>query len=136
MESLGTLFYDMGFMRYPLAFTVLVIFALTSYSTVQLYKPGAWADLRTKTFLDGILFWGVFATITGVLGSLIGIVIAAQAIERAGAVSGPLIAGGFKVAMLTSIFGVLILGAASLTWYGLQLRWRLLEAKAANENGD
>jgi hypothetical protein len=35
--------------------------------------------------------------------------------------------------MLTSAFGTLILAASALLWFGLQLRWRLLEAREVGE---
>ena len=38
------------------------------------------------------------------------------------------LAGGIKVSMLGSLFGVLILAFAALLWFVLQLRWRLLVA--------
>ena len=75
---------QVGFIRWPLAFSTLAIFALTAWSAVKLFGPGAWADLRTKAFVDATLFWGGFAAISGMLGTLIGIVIASQAIEAAG----------------------------------------------------
>ena len=130
---MGEIWWSMGFMRYPLAFTCVVIFALTSYSGVRLFRPSAWADLRSKVFVDAILFWGGFATIIGMLGTLIGVVITAQSIEVAGGVSTTLAWGGIKVALLTSAFGVLILAGSSLVWFALQLRWRLLDASAARE---
>ena len=127
------LWVSMGFMGYPLAFTCFVIFALTSYSSVRLFRPSAWADLKSKVFIDAILFGGGFAAIIGVLGTLIGVVVAAQSIEVAGGVSTTLAWGGIKLALLTSAFGVLILAGSSLVWFALQLRWRLLEASAAPE---
>ena len=99
-----------------------MIFALTSYSTVQLFRPSAWAGLKTKAFVDAILFWGGFATITGCLGTLVGIVIAAQSIEAAGTVSTTLVWGGVKVALLSSVFGILVLAASSLVWFALQIK--------------
>ena len=78
-----------------------MIFALTSYSTVQLFRPSAWAGLKTKAFVDAILFWGGFATITGCLGTLV---------------------GGVKVALLSSVFGILVLAASSLVWFALQIK--------------
>ena len=84
-------------------------------------------------FIDAILFGGGFAAIIGVLGTLIGVVVAAQSIEVAGGVSTTLAWGGIKLALLTSVFGVLILAGSSLVWFALQLRWRLLEASAAPE---
>jgi hypothetical protein len=124
---------SMGFMRWPLAFSLLCVVLLSTYSFGRLYRPSATADMLTKTWLDAILFWGGFAMIAGVLGTLVGVVIAAQAIEAAGAVSPSLVWGGIKVAMLTSAFGTLILAASALLWFGLQLRWRLLEAREVGE---
>ena len=120
---------SMGFMRWPLAFSLLCVLLLSLYSGGRLFRPGASADLLTKTWLDAILFWGGFAMISGFLGTIVGVVIAAQSIEAAGSVQTTLVWGGIKVALLTSAFGTLILAASSLLWFGLQLRWRILEAK-------
>ncbi len=122
---------SMGFMRWPLAFSLLAVALLAFYSAGRLFGRSARADLRTKVFVDAILFWGGFAVVSGVLGTVIGIVIAAQAIEAAGAVSTTLVWGGIKVALLTSLFGLLVLFLASMLWFLLQLRWRLLEAREA-----
>lgn len=43
-------------------------------------------------------------------------------------VSTTLIAGVIKVALLSSAFGVMILGFAALLWFALQFRWRVLQA--------
>jgi hypothetical protein len=120
---------SMGFMRWPLTFSLMAVVALSLWSAGRLFRPGASPSLTTKAWVDAILFWGGFAVIAGVLGTLVGIIIAAQAIEAAGDVSITLIWGGIKVAMLTSAFGVLILAFAALIWLVLQLRWRLLVAK-------
>jgi len=130
---MAELFHQMGFMAYPLAFSCVAILALTSYSTVRLFRPSAWADLRSKVFVDAILCWGGFAAILGMLGTLVGVVVSAQSIELAGGVSTVLAWGGIKVAVLTSVFGVLILAGSSMAWFGLQFRWRLLEASAVQE---
>ena len=47
----------------------------------------------------------------------------------AGEVRATLVAGGIKVALLSSALGTLILAVASLLWFGLQLRWRFLIAE-------
>ena len=124
---------SMGFMRWPLSFSLLAVVLLSLYSVGRLYRPSAEPDLLTKAWLDAVLFWGGFAMIAGVLGTLVGVVIAAQSIEAAGTISTPLIWGGIKVAMLTSVFGALILAFSALSWFGLQLRWRFLEARDARE---
>lgn len=128
---MSTIWEAMGFIRWPLAFSLLTVLLLSAWSAAKLFRPNAVADLRTKAWLDAILFWGAFAVIAGALGTLVGVIIASQAIEAAGAVSTTLIWGGIKIAMLSSAFGILILAFASLIWFALQMRWRLLVADAA-----
>ncbi|GMV06770.1 MAG: hypothetical protein AMXMBFR53_30450 [Gemmatimonadota bacterium] len=120
---------DIGFIRYPLALSFLVVTALAVWMAARLYQPGARADLRTRTWVDAILFWGGFAMVAGVLGTLVGIVIAAQSIEAAGAIHPGLIWGGIRVALESTVVGTLILVWAALLWFTLQLRWRLIEAR-------
>ena len=130
---MAELWWQMGFIGYPLVFCCFVIFVLTSYSSVQLLRPSAWARPRTKVFVDAILFWGGFTTIVGFLGTVVGLLVAAQSIEAAGAVSTTLLWGGIRVTLLSSVFGILVFAASSLTWFALQLRWRLLGAAAAED---
>ena len=120
---------DVGFVRWPLAFSFMAVVGLAVWSAFKLFGPRATPDLRSKAWLDAILFWGGFAAISGVLGTLVGFTIATQSVEAAGEVNVTLMWGGIKVSMLTSLLGVLILAFASLLWFVLQLRWQLLVAK-------
>lgn len=124
-----SIWLDMGVIRFPLGLSFLIVVVLGAYSAVRLFRTGATADPMTRTWLDAILFWGGFALVTGVLGTLVGIVVAAQSIEAAGAVSSTLVWGGVKVALYSSVFGILVLAGAALLWFGLQLRWRYLLAE-------
>lgn len=124
---------SIGFIRWPLAFSCLCVVLLALYSGTRLFKPGAAPDVLTKAWLDAVLFWGGFAMIAGCLGTLVGVVIAAQSIEAAGSVSTSLVWGGIKVALLSSAFGTLILAGSALLWFGLQLRWRVLEAREVGD---
>lgn len=114
----------MGFMRWPLLFSLLMVLGLTGWSALRVFSTTTGADLRTKAWIDAILFWGGFAVICGVLGTTVGIIIAAQSIEAAGSVSTPLVWGGIKVALLTTVFGILIMAVSALSWFALQLKWR------------
>lgn len=128
---MNSVWLSMGFIRFPLGLSLLIVVVLGIYSTIRLFRAGATADPMTRTWLDAILFWGGFALVTGVLGTLVGIVVAAQSIEAAGAVSGTLVWGGVKVALYSSVFGILVLTGAALLWFGLQLRWRYLLAEGS-----
>ncbi len=127
-DQLAAIWNDMGFIRLPLIFSFLVVVGLALWSAIKLFRPQATPDLQTKAWLDAILFWGGFATISGLLGTLVGFTIATQSVEAAGEVNVTLMWGGIKVSMLGSLFGVLILAFAALLWFVLQLRWRLLVA--------
>ena len=126
---MSTLWADMGVMRWPLAFSLLAVVAFTATAGMRLFKGDASADLRTKAWLDAILFWGGFAMVAGLLGTLVGVAIAADFLEASGGGSPSLVWGGIKVALTTSIFGFFILAVGSLAWFVLQMRWRLLLAR-------
>ena len=127
-----SLWEAVGVIRYPLTFSLLAVVLLSLWSGGRLLRPGAWGDLRTKGWVDAVLFWGGFAAITGVLGTLLGFILAAQAVEAAaGEVSAVLVWGGVKVALLSSALGLIILCLASLSWFCLNLRWRMLAADDA-----
>jgi hypothetical protein len=130
---MSELWYSLGYIRWPLAFSGLLMLLVTAYSAARLFRPGAIPDVLTRTWVDAVLFWGSFAMIAGVLGTLVGIVVAAQSIEAAGAVSSSLVWGGIKVALLSSVVGTVMLAASALLWFGLQLRWRFLAADELDE---
>jgi len=124
MSTLSIIIQQMGFIRYPLLFSLAAVVGLAFLAGTRLLEPRVGPDLKTKAWIDAVLFWGGFAAISGVLGTLIGVIVAAQSIEMAGAVVPSLVWGGIKVAVLSSAFGVLILALAALLWFALQLRWR------------
>ena len=62
-NTLNGIWVAMGFMRWPLAFSLLAVVLLSMYSVGRLYRPSATADLLTKAWLDAVLFWGGFAMI-------------------------------------------------------------------------
>ena len=63
-----------------------------------------------------ILVWGGLNAVLGVLGSAVGISLAAGAIENAAAISPPLLMGGLKVALSTTVFGMLLFALALVSW--------------------
>jgi hypothetical protein len=130
-EAMGSNWEAIGFLRWPMTFCFLVVVLLGLWSALKLFRPGASSELGTKAWLDGILVWGFLAFLSGILGGVIGVILAFQSIEAAGAVRGTAIAPGAKMTLLSLGFGTVILGFAVLLWYVLQLRWRLLQAASA-----
>lgn len=130
---MGEIWHQMGYIHWPLLFSFLAMVGLSLWSALRLYRPGATADLRTKAWIDAVLFWGGFALIAGVLGTLVGFMLAAQSIAQAGSVETSLVWYGMKIALSSSAAGALILALAALVWFALQLRWRLLLATEERE---
>lgn len=63
---------------------------------------------------------GLFALIIGLLGQLIGLFSAFQAIElKMVEVSPTLLASGFKISMITTLYGIIIYALSYVIWFGL-----------------
>lgn len=124
-DTIFRILHDVGFIRWPLLFSLLAVVALAAWATLHL-ATGPRGRPETKAWIDSVLFWGGFAFLSGVLGTLVGIIQAAQAIELAGGeVPAALAWGGVKIALASTVIGGLILAFAGLAWFVLQLGWRL-----------
>lgn len=82
--------------------------------------------------LSWISLFIAIAPMLGFLGTVIGMIQAFDAIEQAGTVSATIVAGGIKVALITTVFGLIvaiILGYSTITCFqkstGYQTRWRI-----------
>lgn len=71
--------------------------------------------------------------IIGILGQLIGLMEAFSAIERAGDVSPAILAGGLKVSMITTLYGIFIYMLSIIIWFLLDLWFHKQET--INTNG-
>jgi biopolymer transport protein ExbB/TolQ len=65
--------------------------------------------------------------ITGILGQLIGLYMAFVAIEQAADISPAIVAGGLKVSMITTLYGVFIYLFSILLWFLLSLWYDRLQ---------
>lgn len=110
-------FESLGFIQYPIWIVLILMLVQIVRAAVDLARPGAPAvGLR----IHSILILGALAACLGVLGSLVGVWMAAEAISRAGEVSPSLVWSGIQVTLGSSIVGFLILGFASIAWLALQ----------------
>jgi biopolymer transport protein ExbB/TolQ len=66
--------------------------------------------------------FGLLALVTGILGQLIGLYDAFNAIEMMGQVSPALLAGGLKISMITTLYGMVIYLISILLWIGLKVK--------------
>lgn len=117
-----------GVAMYPLLVIGVAVVALIVKGARRL-AAGA-ADAAVEIGIDAILFWGAFGVVVGVIGTLVGIVEAARAIEAAGGASAPLVWGGVRVSLITTISALLVFGIAALGWFVLRTVYRRRVAAA------
>lgn len=102
-----------------LTILLLIILALAIYRTVQILGNQVEYETTFRHYLTHIKSLGLFTLVVGILSQLIGLYQAFSAIEQAGAVSPALLAGGLKVSMITTIYGMIIFVLSYLIWLGL-----------------
>jgi len=110
-------FPDMGYIRYPMYVAALFMLLQVVRAAMQLAKPPA---ARSSMTTHIILVWGFLNALLGVLGTVLGTALAGAYIERAAEVEPALVAGGMKVALYSTIFGLLLLTFAVVAWLVLQ----------------
>lgn len=112
-----------GPMMYPLVLIAVLVLALGVWTMVRVQRATG-PDPVLETGIDATLFWGAWAALAGLLGTLVGVYQAAGAIQGAREVSAPLVWGGIQVALITTLFGLVIFAAAALFWFGLRTWYR------------
>jgi hypothetical protein len=122
VPALGPLigFSDMGFMRYPITFCALMVAILAGRAVWRMRGPQPEAGALVRATIDGVLFWGAYAVVLGILGTVVGIAVAAQAVEALGEVHASLVWGGIRLSLMTTMYGFLVLLGAALLWFGLR----------------
>lgn len=109
---------DLYYQGGPLFMGILTLnlLVLIAYCTFYAIKK---QSLQTDKPLAYIKQIGLFALVIGVFGQLIGLFQAFEAIQAAGMVSPAMLAGGLKVSMITTLYGVLIYIISFVIWFAL-----------------
>jgi len=98
-----------------------VLLAVIVYFTTSIASGNAAGKLNFRHQLTYLKSIGLFIMITGILGQLIGLMSAFKAIERVGDISPPILVGGLKISMITTLYGILIYLFSILVWFLLDL---------------
>lgn len=110
------------FMWILLLITIAVV-ALSIRDALALSTGRGLAHIEARNGSGAILFWGCIAAVVGFMASLIGLYLSLSAIRQAGLANPNLLAEGVMVALITTIFGLLILAFSAVAWF--TLRWWL-----------
>lgn len=111
-------FTNMGVMRFPMYLGAVFMFVQIARAVALRVRGAAARGMTVHT----ILVWGGLNGLLGILGTVLGLSVTGMSIEHAGGNASPaLIAGGIRIALSTSIFGLLLLTVAVVAWLALQL---------------
>ena len=102
--------FHMGGMLFMSILTLLFIAVLIS---AFLYWSSSTADQKAWNRIKSI---GLLALVVGVLGQMIGLYSAFEAIQQMGTVSPAMLAGGLKVSSITTIYGMVIYIISLVIW--------------------
>jgi biopolymer transport protein ExbB/TolQ len=112
-------FSDGGFMMYPITFCAVMVLVLAGRAALRMNAEHG-SDSQLRATIDGNLFWGSYALVLGILGTVVGIAIAAQAVEAVGQVHTQLVWGGIRVSLITTMYGLLVFLGSALVWLALR----------------
>jgi len=107
----GTLFMSI------LSILLLFNLSLAAYFAMLLYSGKVSDPGKFRYRLSYIRSLGLLIMVVGILGQLIGLFDAFKAIEQMGGVSPAMLAGGLKVSMITTLYGVISFVISFLIWF-------------------
>ena len=122
MISFQEFFVSMGYIRYPLVIVTVFLLVEIVHASLAVSRADGHSAAAVSARIHPVLVWGVLAAVIGILGTVVGITMAAAYLEQAEASSPSLIWGGMKVALGSTIVGMLLLGIASVAWLTLQFQ--------------
>jgi biopolymer transport protein ExbB/TolQ len=124
---MARLFMEGGFVMLPILLIVLVLFGLTLRTLWELVVRQGSNTALVQNGLDGLLFWGGFAVVLGLLGSVIGYNKSMSAVVARGLANPRFIWLGTAEGLVSTITGLLVLALAGLVWFAL--RWGFLRSR-------
>ena len=121
------IFMQGGVTMFLLVLITLVLVGIVLRTLWHLFVRGGSDGAVIQNCLDGLLFWGAFAVVTGVLGSAVGYHKAMTVLVARGIANPIAIWIGSAEGLVSSIAGMLVLGGATACWY--VLRWQYLRTR-------
>jgi hypothetical protein len=123
------IFMQGGVLMWLLVLITLVLFGIVLRALWHLFVRGGTDSLVIQNCLDGLLFWGGFAVVIGVLGSALGYHKGMAALVARGMANPRFVWIGLAEGLVSSIAGMLVLGGAGACWY--LLRWQYQRGRQA-----
>ena len=110
-----------GSWGYILALLAIIVLFLTVRAVGRLMRRSSPSPRVLREDLNGLLFWGGVAAIIGFLGQCQGAYLALEIIFQAAEISPNVVAEGFVISFVPTLFGLGILGFSVAAWGCLKL---------------
>jgi hypothetical protein len=124
------IFMQGGVMMFLLGLITLVLLGNVLRASWYLFVRARNNDgVVIQNCLDGLLFWGGFSVVIGVLGSVVGYHKAMTALVTRGLANPRAVWIGSAEGLVSSIAGLLVLTGAGLCWF--ILRWQYLRTRSS-----
>ena len=114
-----TLFFEGGVLFMSLLSIVLLAILVLAVKNIVLVAKNEKEELVFSSQIGYIKSLGLFALVLGFLGQFLGLFQAFEYIASKGTVSPSILAAGFRVSSIASIYGMIIFLVAYLLWFGL-----------------
>ncbi len=98
----------------------LVVVALSVRAALAVNRGRGTNGLDPKARINPVLFWGAAAAVLGFLGQCQGTYLALNAIIAAPEISPQVVAEGFVISFIPTLFGLGILAFAGVVWASLR----------------
>lgn len=127
---------DLFYMGGPLYMGILTllflgILAITTFKASQILRKDIAYETTFRHQLTYIKSIGLFTLVFGIFSQLLGLYQAFSVIEQVGNISPAILAGGLKVSMITTLYGVSIFLISYLMWFGLDYMVQIKSKKIA-----
>ena len=114
------IFMQGGILMWPIVLITLILFGIClRFAWLHFVRGGA-DPAGIQSCLDSLLFWGGFAVVIGVLGTVIGINKAMSAIVARGLANPAAVWMGAAESMVSTLTGLMVLCAAGSAWFVLR----------------
>ncbi len=102
-----------------------VVLVLSLRAALRAARAGSQGDQTPLNEANAILFWGVASAVLGFLGQCQGAYLALNAILAASEISPQIVAEGFVISFIPTLFGLGIFGFSVVAWGSLRVLPRL-----------
>lgn len=98
----------------------LVNLCLVGWCLAKIVGTGPHADPALEGKINAVLFWGGIGAVMGILGQCSGLYLGVRAILGAAEIDPNVVAEGFAISFLPTLFGLMLLLGSALAWFLLR----------------